>query len=86
MAMRRGGFEAAPARGAAIEPHHTGLCSGFINEDKMLRVQIGLARTPLLARLGDIGAATAQLDKTEAKGRLSTWFSERIHKLFELNQ
>jgi len=52
----------------------------------MLRVQIGLARTPLLARLGDIGAATAQLDKTEAKGRLSTWFSERIHKLFELNQ
>ena len=56
MAMRRGGFEAAPARGAAIEPHHIGLCSGFINEDKMLRVQIGLARTPLLARLGDIGA------------------------------
>jgi hypothetical protein len=55
MAMRRGGFEAAPARGAAIEPHHIGLCSGFINEDKMLRVQIGLARTPLLARLGDIG-------------------------------
>ena len=30
--------------------------------------------------------ATAELDKTEAKGRLSTWFSERIHKLFELNK
>jgi small-conductance mechanosensitive channel len=28
---------------------------------------------------------TAELDKTEAKGRLSAWFSERIHKLFELN-
>ncbi len=28
--------------------------------------------------------ATAELDKTEAKGRLSAWFSERIHKLFEL--
>jgi small-conductance mechanosensitive channel len=30
--------------------------------------------------------ATAELDKTEAKGRLSTWFSERIHKLFELEK
>ena len=29
---------------------------------------------------------TAELDKTEARGRLSTWFSERIHKLFELNK
>jgi small-conductance mechanosensitive channel/CRP-like cAMP-binding protein len=28
--------------------------------------------------------ATAQLDKTEATRRLSTWFAERIHKLFEL--
>ena len=28
--------------------------------------------------------ATAELDKTEATRRLSTWFSERIHKLFEL--
>jgi CRP-like cAMP-binding protein len=27
--------------------------------------------------------ATAELDKTEATRRLSTWFSERIHKLFE---
>jgi small-conductance mechanosensitive channel/CRP-like cAMP-binding protein len=27
---------------------------------------------------------TAELDKTEAKERLSAWFSERIHKLFEL--
>ena len=29
---------------------------------------------------------TAELDKTEAKGRLSAWFSERIHKLFELTR
>ena len=28
--------------------------------------------------------ATAELDKSEAKRRLSAWFSERIHKLFEL--
>ncbi len=28
--------------------------------------------------------ATAELDKTEATMSLSTWFSERIHKLFEL--
>jgi CRP-like cAMP-binding protein len=28
--------------------------------------------------------APAELDETEGKSRLSTWFSERIHKLFEL--
>jgi len=28
---------------------------------------------------------TAELDKTEAKRRLSTWFSERIHELFKLS-
>ena len=56
MTMRRGGFEASPARGPAIEPRHIGLRPSFINEDKMLRVQTGLARTPFLTRLGDIGA------------------------------
>ena len=28
--------------------------------------------------------ATAELNKTEATRKLSTWFSEHIHKLFEL--
>ena len=56
MAERRGGFQAEPARGAAIKPDHIRLCAGFINEDKPFRVQIGLAVAPFLARLGDIGA------------------------------
>ncbi len=47
--------KALTTRRPAIEPHHICLCSGFINEDKLFLVQIGLARTPLLARLGDIG-------------------------------
>lgn len=40
----------------AIEPDHICLCSRFIKEDKTFRVQIGLARAPLLAGFGDIGA------------------------------
>ena len=56
MAKRRGSVEAASARGAAIKPDHIRLCSRFINEDKLFRVQIGLAGAPFLARLGDIGA------------------------------
>ncbi len=36
---RRG---AGRAIATAIEPHHMGLCSGFINEDKMLRLQMRL--------------------------------------------
>ena len=54
MTMRRAGFEAAPARSTAVEPHHIRFCSRFINEDKALWVEIGLARTPFLARLRDI--------------------------------
>jgi hypothetical protein len=56
MAMWQRHGEALAAWGTAIEPRQIGLCSGFINEDKMFRVQIGLARTPLLAGFGDIGA------------------------------
>jgi hypothetical protein len=56
MAKRRGGFEAAPAWGPAIEPDHIRLGAGFINEHEMFRVQIRLAGAPVLARLGDIGA------------------------------
>ncbi len=55
MAMRQSRDEAPTTGRPSIEPHHIGLCSGFINEDKLFLVQIGLARTPLLARLGDIG-------------------------------
>jgi hypothetical protein len=47
-----------PVQRCAVHKHHdllAHLCSGFINEDKLFLVQIGLARTPLLARLGDIG-------------------------------
>jgi small-conductance mechanosensitive channel len=41
-----------------------------------------------LAQQQNAGRAltTAQLDKSEAKRKLSSWFSERIHKLFELNR
>jgi hypothetical protein len=55
MTIWHGHDEALPARRPAMEPHHVGLRSRFINEDKMFRVQIGLANTPLLARLGNIG-------------------------------
>lgn len=54
------GHGAQERRGAgrAVHGHraaHIGLCSGFINEDKMLRLQMRLQGTPLFACLGDIG-------------------------------
>lgn len=50
------------------------------------RPQIAQELSRALAQLQAAGRVltTAELDKTEAKKRLSTWFSERIHKLFEL--
>jgi hypothetical protein len=51
MAMRHWCDEPLPTRRPPIKPHHIGLCSRFINEDKMFRVQIGLANPPFLARL-----------------------------------
>jgi CRP-like cAMP-binding protein len=50
------------------------------------RPQIALELSRALAQLQAAGRAltTVEADKIEAKGRLSTWFSERIHKLFEL--
>src|SRR3984893_9814591 len=44
----------------AIEPDHICLCSRFIKEDKTFRVQIGLARAPLLAGFGDIRKGVAK--------------------------
>ena len=50
------------------------------------RPQIAHELSRALAQQQAAGRAltTAELDKTEAKRRLSTWFSERIHILFEL--
>ena len=56
MAMRRRRDEALPTRRPSIEPQHIGLCSRFINEDKIFRIQSGLACKPFIARLGDIRA------------------------------
>jgi hypothetical protein len=41
---------------AVMIGYFIGLCSSFINEHKMFRVQTGLARTPFIAGLGDVGA------------------------------
>jgi small-conductance mechanosensitive channel/CRP-like cAMP-binding protein len=51
------------------------------------RPQIAHELSRALAQQQAAGRAlvTAELDKTKVKGRLSTWFSERIHKLFELH-
>jgi small-conductance mechanosensitive channel len=50
------------------------------------RPQIAHELSRALAQQQAAGRAltTAELDKSEAKRRLSAWFSERIHKLFEL--
>ena len=56
MAVRRRRDEALPTRRPSIEPQHIGLCSRFINEDKIFRIQSGLACKPFIARLGDIRA------------------------------
>jgi CRP-like cAMP-binding protein len=52
------------------------------------RPQIAHELSRALAQQQVAGRAfvTAELDKSEMKGRLSTWFSERIHKLFELEK
>ena len=51
------------------------------------RPQIAQELSGALAQQQAAGRAltTAELDKTEGTRRLSTWFSERIHKLFELS-
>lgn len=56
MAVRHRCDEALTARRASIKPRQIGLCSRFINEDKIFGVQIGLACTPFVAGLGDIRA------------------------------
>jgi hypothetical protein len=57
MAMRGGCDKTLSAWSPAVEPCQIGLCSRFINEDKLFGVQLRLAGAPFLARLGDIGAA-----------------------------
>ena len=52
MAMRHRCDEALTARRASIKPRQIGLCSRFINEDKIFGVQIGLACTPFVAGPG----------------------------------
>ena len=56
MAVRDGRDKALTARSASIKPCHIGLRPSFVNEDKMFRVQTGLACTPLVAGFGDIRA------------------------------
>jgi hypothetical protein len=56
MSVRHRCDEALTARRASIKPRHIGLCSCFINEDKMFWAQIGPARTPFPTGLSDVGA------------------------------
>ena len=44
------------ARGAAPDPSHIGFGINFINEYELFGVQLGLARSPVFARFGDIAA------------------------------
>lgn len=55
MAMRHSCDETLTTGRPAIEPDHICLRPSFINEDKMFRVQIRLARAPLLTGFDDIG-------------------------------
>jgi CRP-like cAMP-binding protein len=50
------------------------------------RPQIAQELSRALAQRQNAGRAlaAAEHDKTEVKGRLSAWFSERIHELFDL--
>jgi hypothetical protein len=54
MSSRHTGDEALTARTAAIAARHISGCAGFVDEDQAFRVQVGLARAPLIASLGDI--------------------------------
>ena len=56
VAMWGGSDEALAARSTPKEPHQIRFCSSFIDEDKIFRVQIGLACTPFVAGRGDIRA------------------------------
>ena len=54
MSPRHSGDEALTTRTTAIAARHVGCCTSFVNEDQAFRVQVGLARMPLLASLCDI--------------------------------
>jgi hypothetical protein len=51
---RHAGHQALTARAAAIAARHVGRCAGLVDEDQAFRVQLALARTPLITRLGNI--------------------------------
>jgi hypothetical protein len=58
-------------------------------------VMADISRRTMVKATGAIGAsmlpaglalAVVERDESEEKGRLSTWFSERIHELFDLRR
>src|SRR6266568_2653253 len=51
---RHAGHQALTARAAAIAARHVGRCAGLVDENQALRVQLALARTPIITRLGHI--------------------------------
>jgi len=54
MSPGHAGEQTLPPRTAAIAARHVGCRTGFIDEHQAFRVQVGLARTPLITSLGDI--------------------------------
>ena len=48
------GYQALAARAAAIAARHVGRCAGLVDENQAFRVQLALAGTPLVTRLGHI--------------------------------
>ena len=56
MTERNIGHEPFAAWTAAVKTRHFSRCAGFVDEHEAFRVQIGLERKPVLARLCDVGA------------------------------
>ena len=59
MSPRYAADQALAARAATIAARHVGCRTGFVDEDQTFRVQVRLARTPLIAGLGNIQVAEA---------------------------
>src|ERR1700761_2828992 len=56
MTPRNGRDEALAVRASAAEPRHFGRCAGFVDKHQIVRSPFGLPRSPLLARLRNVGA------------------------------
>jgi hypothetical protein len=56
VSMRHAGPATFTARTASVPPRHLGVRTRFVNEDKTLGLQIGLALEPRLATPYNIGA------------------------------